>query len=97
MGLVVKGIVAKVTAGFINPQLKLHLDFLENELAARSWFAGAEFSAADIQMSFPIEAAAQRAGVDSSRPRLVDYLQRIHARPAYRRALERGGPYDFAT
>ena len=94
---VVKGIVGKVTAGFINPQLTLHLDFLESELASRSWFAGAEFSAADIQMSFPIEAAAQRAGVNSSRPRLVDFLHRIHARPAYRRALERGGPYDFAA
>ncbi|MEO8280676.1 MAG: glutathione S-transferase [Ideonella sp.] len=93
---IVNGIVGKVTAAFINPQLKLHLDFLESELANRAWFAGDAFSAADIQMSFPIEAAAQRAGVDSSRPRLVDFLQRIHARPAYLRALERGGPYDFA-
>ncbi len=93
---IVKGIVAKVSAGFITPQLKLHLDFLENELSDRRWFAGEEFSAADIQMSFPIEAAAHRAGVNAGRPRLMDFLQRIHARPAYRRALERGGPYDFA-
>ncbi len=93
---IIKGIVGKVSAGFISPQLKLHLDFLESELSARPWFAGDDFSAADIQMSFPIEAAAQRAGVDASRPRLMDFLQRIHSRPAYRRALERGGPYDFA-
>ncbi len=93
---VVKGLVAKVSASFINPQLKLHLDFLESELADRPWFCGESFSAADIQMSFPIEAAAQRAGLDASRPRLMDYLQRIHARPAWRRAIERGGPYDFA-
>ncbi len=93
---IVHGIVGKVSGSFINPQLKLHLDFLEAELADRPWFAGSEFSAADIQMSFPIEAAAQRAGVDAKRPRLLDFLQRIHARPAYRRALERGGPYDFA-
>lgn len=93
---IVKGIVAKVTGGFIAPQLRLHLDFLEGELRQRPWFAGGSFSAADVQMSFPIEAAAQRAGLDASRPRLMDFLQRIHARPAYRRALERGGPYDFA-
>jgi glutathione S-transferase len=93
---VVKGIVGQVMKGFIGPQIKTHLDFLEGELAQRPWFAGADFSAADVQMSFPVEAAAQRAGLDASRPRLMDWLQRIHARPAYRRALERGGPYDFA-
>ena len=47
-------------------------------------------------MSFPLEAAAQRAGLDASRPRLMAFLKRIHARPAYKRALERGGPYSFA-
>ena len=47
-------------------------------------------------MSFPLEAAAQRAGLDASRPRLMDFLKRIHARPAYQRALQRGGPYSFA-
>lgn len=93
---VVKGIVGKVSNGFITPQLKTHLDFLEAELTGRPWFAGQDFSAADVQMSFPLEAAAQRAGLDESRPRLIDFLRRIHARPAYRRALERGGPYDFA-
>lgn len=93
---VVKGIVGKVMGGFITPQLKTHLDFLESELADRPWFAGRDFSAADIQMSFPLEAAAQRAGLDASRPKLMHFLQRIHARPAYRKALERGGPYSFA-
>jgi glutathione S-transferase len=47
-------------------------------------------------MSFPLEAAAQRAGLDSSRPKLMAFLKRIHARPAYKRALQRGGPYSFA-
>ncbi len=93
---IIKGLVAKVSSSFINPQLKLHLDFLEGELANRQWFCGDAFSAADIQMSFPLEAAAQRAGLDASRPRLMDFLQRIHARPAYQRAIKRGGPYDFA-
>lgn len=59
------------------------------------WFAGPAFTAADIQMSFAVEAAAQRAGLDATRPKLMAFLKRIHARPAYRRALERGGPYAF--
>ena len=79
------------------PNLKRQLDFMEAELARSEWFAGAEFSAADIQMSFPVEAAAQRAGLDASRPNLWRYLERIHARPAFRRALERGGPNSFAN
>jgi glutathione S-transferase len=69
---------------------------MEAELGRSEWFAGSEFSAADIQMSFPVEASAQRAGLNASRPKLMGWLKRIHARPAYRRALERGGPYDFA-
>ena len=73
-----------------------HLDWLESELAARDWFAGDEFSAADIMMSFPLEAARARAGLDESRPNLTDWLERIHARPAYAEALKRGGPYAYA-
>ena len=65
------------------------------ELKNRPWFAGDEFSAADIQMSFPLEAAAARAGLDARYPKLTDWLQRIHARSAYQRALERGGPYKI--
>jgi glutathione S-transferase len=93
---VVKAIADKVTTSFIAPNLQRQFDFMEAELAKRPWFAGAKFSAADIQMSFPIEAAAARAGLDASRPRLMDWLERIHARPAYQRALEVGGPYSMA-
>ena len=93
---VVKAIADKVTKSFIAPNLERQFDFMEAELAKRPWFAGAKFSAADIQMSFPIEAAAARAGLDASRPRLMDWLERIHARPAYQRALEVGGPYSMA-
>ncbi len=93
---IARGIAAKVMGGFVTPNLKNQLDFMEAELKRHRWFAGAAFSAADIQMSFPLEAAAQRAGLDASRPKLMDFLKRIHARPAYRRALERGGPYAFA-
>jgi glutathione S-transferase len=93
---IAKGISAKVLSLMVEPNLKRQLDFMEAELGRSEWFAGAEFSAADIQMSFPVEASAQRAGLDASRPKLMAWLKRIHARPAYRRALERGGPYDFA-
>lgn len=94
---IARAIADKVKRGFIGPQLKLHLDFMEAELARNTWFAGAEFSAADIQMSFPVEAAAARGGLTQDRPHLWDYLQRIHARPAYQRALEKGGPYDLMS
>jgi len=93
---IARAIAGKVMDGFVNPNLKSQLDFMEAELKAHKWFAGDEFSAADVQMSFPLEAAAQRAGLDDSRPKLMAWLKRIHARPAYKRALERGGPYSFA-
>lgn len=73
-----------------------HLDWLESELATRDWFAGDEFTAADVMMSFPLEAARVRAGLDASRPSLSDWLERIHARPAYAAALKAGGPYAYA-
>ena len=92
-----KRIAAKAKALMVEPNLKRQLDFMEGELARSTWFACDDFSAADIQMSFPVEAAAQRAGLDGSRPKLTAFLKRIHARPAYRRALERGGPYSFAN
>lgn len=89
----VRAIVANVHRRFLDPQTKLHLDYLEGELGKSEWFAGKDISAADVQMSFPIEAAASRAGLDRSRPRLAAFLQRIQSRPAYKRALEKGGPY----
>ena len=70
---------------------------MESELAKSTWFAGEDFTAADIQLSFPLEAATSRAGLDTSRPRLKAFLERIHARPAYRRALEKGGEYAYAS
>lgn len=93
---VARAIARQVKQSFITPQLQLHLDYLEGELGRSEWFVGNEFTAADIQLSFPLEAAAMRGGLDQSRPRLYAFLQKIHARPAYRRALERGGRYDFA-
>jgi glutathione S-transferase len=92
---VVRRIASGVRERFVEPQIEQHLDYLEGELAKTEWFAGQEFSAADIQMSFPIEGAAARGGLDAGRPRLFAFLERIHARPAYRRALARGGPYEL--
>ena len=93
---IARSIAAKAKAGYVTPNLKTHLDFLEGELGKSQWFAGDAFSGADIQMSFPVEAARSRGGLDGTRPKLMGYLERIHARPAYQRALERGGPYAFA-
>lgn len=92
---IARGIAGRVKSSFIEPQIARHLDYLEAEIGKNAWFAGNEFTAADIQMSFPLEAAAARAGLDASRPKLLDFLARIHARPAYRSALERGGRYEL--
>jgi glutathione S-transferase len=94
---IVRRIADGVKKSFVEPQIRLHLDYLEGELAKTTWFAGPEFSAADIQMSFPLEAASTRGGLDAGRPKLWEFLARIHERPAYRRALERGGPYTLLS
>ena len=92
----VKAVSNTALRGFVDPQLTAHFDYWEAELGRSEWFAGSEFSAADIMMSFPVEAAADRAGALDGRPRLAAFLEKIHARPAYRRALEKGGPYAYA-
>ena len=92
---IAKAISGKAKSGFITPQIATHLDFLEAELGKSLWFAGDTFTGADIQMSFPVEAAQSRGGLNASRPKLMAYLERIHARPAYQRALERGGPFTL--
>lgn len=92
---IARAIARRAKGSFIEPQITRHLDYIEDELGKHRWFAGNEFSAADIQMSFPVEAAAARVGVGSSRPKLAAFLDRIHARPAYQRALERGGAFKL--
>lgn len=94
---VARRIHQSVMNAFIGPQLSLHLDYLETQLAGRDWFLDGEFSAADVQMSFPLETAVARGGLDQTRPRLMEWLRRVHARPAYRRAVERGGPYGSVS
>ena len=94
---IARAISAKVLERMVTPNLTRQLDFMESELGKWEWFGGNDFSAADIQMSFPLEAAVQRAGLNASRPKLMAFLKRIHARPAYQSALKRGGPYSFAN
>ena len=92
---IAKAISGKVKSSFINPQITQHLDYMEAELGKFSWFAGKEFSGADIQMSFALEAAQAKGGLDAALPKLMDFLKRIYARPAYKRALKKGGPVSF--
>ena len=94
---IARAISAKVLERMVTPNLTRQLDFMESELGKTEWFGGNDFSAADIQMSFPLEAAVQRAGLNATRPKLMAFLKRIHARPAYQSALKRGGPYSFAN
>jgi glutathione S-transferase len=90
------GLLGRPAKAPLQRMLDVHLDWLETELANRDWFAGDEFTAADVMMSFPLEASRARGGLSESRPNLTDWLERIHARPAYGAALARGGAYAFA-
>ncbi|MEA1083148.1 MAG: glutathione S-transferase [Sphingomonas sp.] len=89
-------LMGKAAVKRIQPMIDVHLDYVESELAQRPWFAGDVMTAADIMMSFPIEAARSRAGLDASRPATIAWLEKVHALPAYRAALEKGGRYAYA-
>ena len=94
---IARSIVNRVNSSFIEPQITQHLDYMESEIGKSAWFAGNEFTAADIQISFPLEAAAAQAELNASRPKLMAFLNRIHERPAYQQALERGGAYKLLS
>lgn len=89
-------LLGKKIAARIQPMIDRHLDYVESELAQRPWFAGDEMTGADIMMSFPLEAARSRAGLDTSRPATIAWLDKVHARPAYQAALAKGGEYAYA-
>jgi glutathione S-transferase len=89
-------IMGKAAVKRIQPMIDVHLDYVESELAKRPWFAGDQMTAADIMMSFPLEAARSRAGLDTSRPATIAWLAKVHARPAYQAALAKSGPYAYA-
>ncbi len=87
-----KGIAAKVQDGYLRPNIERNLAFMESALGRSTWFCGDDLTAADIQMSFAVEAAEVRADL-SANPNLAGFLERMRARPAYQAALEKGGPY----
>ena len=91
---IARGIAQKVKRGMIDPNLARIVEHIEAELGKSEWLAGGAFTAADILMSFPIEAAAAR-GAGERKPRMARFLERIHARPAYQRALEKGGKLEI--
>jgi glutathione S-transferase len=90
------GILGRPARKPILAMFESHLRWLETELQDRNWFAGNSFTAADVMMSFPLEAARHRAGLDERYPNLLAWLDRIHERPAYQAALRRGGDYAYA-
>ncbi|HET9207952.1 MAG TPA: glutathione S-transferase [Burkholderiaceae bacterium] len=92
---IVRKIADTVLGMFVMPNIQRQLAFMEAELAQRAWFAGAEFSAADVMMSFPLEVAVTRGGLDARYVKLNEWLTRIHVRPAYQKALKNGGPYNI--
>ncbi|WP_416212585.1 glutathione S-transferase family protein [Nostoc sp. ChiQUE01b] len=87
---------SSVVSGFVAPQIKLNFDYIEDELRKNTWFTGNEFTAADIQMSFPLEVVATRPEEVKNWPKLKEFVERIHGRPAYQLALERGGKYEVS-
>jgi glutathione S-transferase len=92
---IVRGLSHAVKDKFIGPEIERNLDFCEAELSRTTWFAGDEITAADVMMSFPMQVAAAKGGLGRRRPRLAAWLTSIEARPAYLRAIERGGPYSL--
>lgn len=89
---IARQLCARVQAGLIDPNLDTALAFMEDHLAKHAWFAGEQLSVADFQMSFAVEAALARGARSHEFPRLQAYKEKMTARPAYRRALEKGGP-----
>jgi len=92
---IARGLVGKVRNNFLNHNVTRNLDFMESTLASSSWFAGGEFSVADIQMSFAVEVAEVRTDLKDGFSNLAGFLDRIRARPAYQAAITKGGPYGL--
>ena len=89
---IARGLCEKVQATLIDPNVQNSMNFIEAHLAKNDWFAGAEISMADFQMSFAIEALLARSTVTGQYPHIVAYHKRMRARPAYQRAEAKGGP-----
>ncbi|MFT4808195.1 MAG: glutathione S-transferase [Paraglaciecola sp.] len=92
--IIANKIVDKLMAAYYGPIIAKNMDYIESHLTHNAWFAGEELSGADIQMSFPLEAAVAR-GNTKSFPKINKFVKNVHARPAYQAALEKGGKYDY--
>jgi glutathione S-transferase len=92
---IAKAIAEKTQSSFLDPLVREHLDYIESELAKSTWFAGQQFSGADIQMSFPLEAAAASGLLDAAYPKIMNFLNSIHERAAYKNAIVLGGEYKL--
>ena len=100
MSAIVRPIVRRVARGaqegYIDPQLRMHIGYWESVLGKHPYFAGDEFTAADIQMSFPLEVAAARVGIETP-GNVSAFIARVRERPAYQRALSAGGPFSVSA
>jgi glutathione S-transferase len=92
--IIANKIVDKLMAAYYGPIIAQNMDYIESHLAHNAWFAGEELTGADIQMSFPLEAAVAR-GNTKTFPNITKFVEKVHARPAYQAALEKGGKYDY--
>ncbi len=92
---ILRKIADEVDNAFINQQITTHFGYVDRHLAEHEWFAGNEISAADIQMSFPLEAALSQGTISEAYPAITSYVERFQARDAYREALRRGGDYAY--
>ena len=92
---IAKGIANKVLDSYVLPNVKTSMNFIDHHLAQNEWFAGAQLTGADIQMSFPLEASMSRMNTKQY-PHIQQYIEKIHALETYKNALQRGGPYDYA-
>lgn len=92
---VAKGIAQKVRDAYLDANVARNLTFMDNTLQRKRWFCGNVFTAADVQMSFALEAAEVRTNLADDYPHLAAFLETIRARPAYKRALDKGGHYEL--
>jgi glutathione S-transferase len=92
---IARGITGKVRSSYLSANVNNNLAFVEQALAQSQWFCGDTFTAADVQMSFPLEAAEVRIDLSDDYPHIDGFLRAIRARPAYKTALDRGGHYEL--
>lgn len=91
---VAKGISAKVMGKLVEPNLDTHLGFIEASLKNKTWLLGATLTAADVQMSFPLQAMAARNDLRDY-PNIAGYVQRIEKHPAWQQVLNKAGPFEL--